>query len=205
MKTNTSLRIKALLLTALVCLGLLACACGGKKPEAQVIDKNDLVKLCQLATLDCRYHSFVSASAANTDIWSMIFNPDSKTTCLMEYDGVYTIGVDFKSITVAENVATVSLSAPYVLNVSISHDENPVVFIYNEDSTFKIFNNKLGLDEADSLYQQAEQELKKDVESRQLNFEEAMNNAKNLITAYITSVGRATETEYRIVFNIIEK
>lgn len=202
MNKNYLKSLKALLLAALMVLGVLAAGCNKPETKKQEINTNDLVKMCQLATMDCRYHSYIMSSAENTDIWSKLFNPDSKTSCLMEYDGVYSVGVDFKSVTVAENVATVTISAPYVLSVKISQEENPTIYIYNEDSTFKIFNNKLGLNEADELYKLAEQELKADVEGNQLNFEEALNNAKNLITAYIESIGKITETEYQIVFNI---
>lgn len=197
--------IKALLLAVLMTVGILfAVACRKTETKKQEISTNDLVKICQLSTMDCRYHSYIMSSAKNTDIWSKVFNPDSETSCLMEYDGTYSIGVNFKSITVADNIATVTLSAPYVLSVRISQEENPTIYIYNENSTFKIFNNKLGLNEADELYKLAGQELKADVERNQLNFEEALNNAKNLISAYIESIGKATETEYQIVFNIVK-
>ena len=205
MKNNTFLKIAVLLM---LCLSF-ACASGCKKPEKQIpLEERKIKQISEFSTIKCKTHAYLEASRDGTDWFIKIFNPDQKFHYVAEYDGEFSVGIDYHGMSFNEetNEVVVTISKPHIIDLNINNDtldEYPAL-VFNEDYVYQEWH-KLSINEYSQMLAEAQKELKDYVEANRLNFDSAEENAKQLITNYIMQIAHLNNKEYRVEFKYPEE
>lgn len=198
-------------------LSVCLCACGNRedqtdsqtaKPtesgmaetqsEAVLPDLGHIRSICSLATMECYYHNVAKSVKEKGSGISHWGEKDRKFW--IEYTGVAKIGINMSdvAILVDGNAVTVTLPKATLISCGIEEiDENS--FVYTEDSWNK---NPITADEQTAAVDQAQNDMKANIENDAALLETARERAKKLIENYIEQLGEASGTEYVITWKL---
>lgn len=221
--------MKRFLSTILICvLAFTICACGtskeqdtesaepGMKPtestgqtsaeangnKQQTItsppDLSQIRNICELATLECYFRNVAkSVKEKGTGIshWG-----EKDRTFWIEYTGIAKIGIDMAKVTMQVDGTNVIITLPEAEILSYKVDEiTENSYITSPDSWFN--KNPITAEEQTAAVEQAQAEMKSNVENNSALFIRAQDRAKKLIENYITQLGEASGIAYQIIWN----
>ena len=190
-----------------LCLALVIVP-GCKNTKKQIpLEARKIKQISEISTIKCKTHAYLEASQDETSWFIKIFNPDQAYHYIAEYDGEFSVGIDFKDMTFDEehDEVSVTISKPHIIDLSINDDtlSDYPVLVFDEDRVY-LEQHKLPINDYSLMLAEAQKELKEYVETNRLNFDAAEENAKQLITNYITQIANLNKKEYRIRFQYLE-
>lgn len=176
------------------------CACTGFGIREDNI--KDLIKKCELSTLSCQIHICTEMVKTESTKFLGIFSNDKDYTYLVQFDGIYEIGVDFigASFDQTSGTVTVTLTEPHLLKCNVienSLSEYPMI-VY-ENGIYQEYRH-LSVEEIHSLSNDTLENMRQEIESKRLNYDAANENAKALIRAYFDKIGKELGAEYTVKF-----
>lgn len=160
-----------------------------KKPELSQVRA-----ICNLATLKTYYHN-VAKLDKNKD-W--IFQKDRELW--IEYTGIATIGIDMSNVEMSIDGDKVVVVLPKAKLLSIDIDEEKInedSYFYSQDNAL-LFKNKITAEEQTDAINQAQNEMKNNVEENTQLLKMAQERAKDLIERYINQLGELSKVTYNI-------
>ena len=192
----------------LVLIGILVFLPGCKKAENQIpLEARKIKQISEISTIKCKTHAYLEASKDETSWFIKLFNPDQAYHYIAEYDGEFSVGIDFKELSFDKETdeVVVRISKPHIMDLNINNDtlSDYPVLIFDEDRVY-LEQHKLSINEYSQMLTEAQKELKKYVEENRLNFTVAEENAKQLITNYINQIAKLNKKVYHISFEYLE-
>ena len=199
--------LRSLLLLAL-CLALVFLTGCSKSQNQLSLEERKIRQMSQLSTIKCKTHAYLEASQDETSWFIKIFNPDQAYHYIAEYDGEFSVGIDFNGLTVNEDTSevTVTISKPHIIDLNINNEtlSDYPVLVFDEDRVY-LEQRKLPINEYSSMLAEAQKELKEYVERNRLNYDAAEANAKQLIENYIMQIANLNKKEYHVRFEYVEE
>ncbi len=189
-------KIIPLIITILLPIILL---CGCKKEEKE-IKEPDIVQIrsiCNLATLECKYHNVArSKKEAGTGIshWG-----ETAREFWVEYTGVAKVGINMEKVQIEINENKVKVSIPNAEVLSIGFDQKSLTedsCYISEDSFFN--KNKITDEDQLSAINNAQGKMEETVNANSGLLKSAEERAKDLIENYINKMGELSGIEYQI-------
>lgn len=183
---------------------ILLCSCGNQEPAPnEKIELGAIQKICELATLECKFLNVVVHEADQQEGYKSLISKDTKVWA--EYTDTVKYIIDASKIEIEINDLNVIVKMPKVEAVVIGNPEiNKNSFVYSKDG-FWININKFDPAETENiLLKKANEDMLKIANNSKDLIETAHNNAKELISSYINAIGKRTEKEYKITFDVIE-
>ena len=205
MKKNIVFRLFLIFALCLVLVFLSGC----RKNQKQIpLEARKIKQISEISTIKCKTHAYLEASQDETSWFIKIFNPDQAYHYIAEYDGEFSVGVDFRELSFDEETrdVTVTISKPHIIDLRINDETLPdyPVLIFDEDRVY-LDQKRLPINEYSMMLSEAQKELKVYVETNRLNFDAAEENARMLITNYITQIANLNQKEYHIRFQYPEE
>lgn len=192
-------RSVSLLIVLTFLLGMLS-GCAGIKLQP---DEAEIKSICELSTLECRYHQVAESTKDPEKGVSHLLDQEAK--CWIEYDSIVTMGIDATklSMTIEGDTVTVNIPQAKVLRVDVDTDS----YVNAEPVTSKnswYNRNKINAEDVSDAIENAKKDLEKDAQSNNKTLQIAFDQAKQIIENYIKMIGTSTNTEYQIKWNIID-
>ena len=160
------------------------------------IDLSNIKEIGELTTLECYYHNVASYFEADT---SGFFIWKNDTKFWSEYDGIVRIGVDINEviIDIDESKKEINITMPEATVLSCKIDENS----FTKDSYYY----DLDSDSASAITQKnvmakSLDQLEEVARNDQVTINKATNNAKEILTEYVTNINKLNNTNYKIKF-----
>jgi hypothetical protein len=183
--------------------------CGCRKPQNQIVlEERKIRQMSQLSTIKCKTHAYLEASQDETSWFIKIFNPNQAYHYIAEYDGEFSVGIDFNGLTVNDdtNEVVVTISRPHIIDLNINNEtlSDYPVLVFDESRVY-LEQRKLPINEYSAMLAEAQKELKEYVEKNRLNYDSAEANAKNLIENYIVQIAKLSKKEYKVRFQYAEE
>jgi hypothetical protein len=205
MKKNAFFRT-AVLLT--LCLAMVFTSGCSKQEKKIPLEERKIKQISEFSTIKCKTHAYLEASQDETSWFIKIFNPDQAYHYIAEYDGEFSVGIDYQGLSFDEesNDVVVTISKPRIIDLNINNDtlaDYPVL-VFDEDRVYRE-QRKLPINEYSRMLAEAQKELKEYVEQNRLNFDTAEENAKQLITNYINQIAKLNNKEYHVTFKYQEE
>ena len=205
MKKQNFLRSLLLLTLCLALVFLTGCS---KSQNQLSLEERKIRQMSQLSTIKCKTHAYLEASQDETSWFIKIFNPDQAYHYIAEYDGEFSVGIDFNGLTVDEQAGevVVTISRPHIIDLNINNEtlSDYPVLVFDEDRVY-LESRKLPINQYSSMLAEAQKELKEYVETNRLNYDTAEMNAKQLIENYIIQIASLNKKEYKIRFQYAEE
>lgn len=189
--------VAAACMTALL---LLTTACG--KAEATVLpvpQEEQMKAICQLAVLECDYHNL--AKFEQKDASKFLWMTKDKRFWV-EYSATAVLGIDVKQVSMdlEGNVVKVTLPKAEVLDCNVNGDSlSPDSYIVDKDSAPVTAEDEV------RAFQEAQDSLRQTVEADSDMLDLAQTRVEKLLKNYVTSLAKATGTEYRVEFHYLEE
>ena len=149
--------------------------------------------ICNLATLKTYYHNVAKIEKGKD--W--ILQKDRELW--IEYTGIATIGIDMSKVKmkIEGNKITVSLPKAQLLSIDIDEEKiNQDSFFYSKDNL--IFKNQITAEEQTQAINEAQINMKNNVEENTQLLKMAQERAKDLIEQYISQLGELSKINYNI-------
>ena len=164
-----------------------------------VLDKDKMKRICNMSTLKCKMHLSVDGTKSKTSL--LIFK--SEYTFITEYDAYYEIGVDIGEVSVdTENRSvTEEISKPKLITCDIIEESVSKynIIVFDKNSILQD-NVKLSIDESTAKKGEAIKHLNDLINEKKPNFDMAEDNARKLITNYISVI---SDGKYQVNFKTI--
>ncbi len=158
---------------------------------------SQIQNICELATLECYFRNVAkSVKEKGTGIshWG-----EKDRTFWIEYTGIAKIGIDMAKVTMQVDGTNVMITLPEAEILSYKVDEiTEASYITSPDSWFN--KNPITAEEQTAAVEEAQAEMKSNVENNSALFIRAQDRAKKLIENYITQLGEASGVEYHIIW-----
>lgn len=166
-----------------------------KKPELSQIRA-----ICNLATLKTYYHNV--AKLEKSKEW--VFQRERELW--IEYTGIATIGIDMSGVemNIENDKVVVTLPKAKLLSIDIDEEKiNKDSYFYSQDNAV-LFKNQITEEEQTEAINQAQNEMKNNVEGNEQLLKMAQERAKDLIERYIKELGEFSKNTYNIEWNFKE-
>ena len=189
--------VAAACMTALL---LLTTACGkAEAPVLPVPQEEQMKAICQLAVLECDYHNL--AKFEQKDASKFLWMTKDKRFWV-EYSAPAVLGIDVKQVSMELQGDVVSITLPRarVLNCKVNGDSlSKDSYIVDKDSAPVTAQDEV------YAFQEAQDGLQKTVEADSDMLDLAQTRVEELLKNYVTSLAKATGTEYRVEFHYLEE
>ena len=189
--------VAAACMTALL---LLTTACGkAEAPVLPVPQEEQMKAICQLAVLECDYHNL--AKFEQKDASKFLWMTKDKRFWV-EYSATAVLGIDVKQVSMELQGDVVSITLPRarVLNCKVNGDSlSKDSYIVDKDSAPVTAQDEV------YAFQEAQDGLQKTVEADSDMLDLAQTRVEELLKNYVTSLAKATGTEYRVEFHYLEE
>ena len=189
--------VAAACMTALL---LLTTACGkAEAPVLPVPQEEQMKAICQLAVLECDYHNL--AKFEQKDASKFLWMPKDKRFWV-EYSATAVLGIDADQVSMELQGDVVSITLPRarVLNCEVNGDSlSKDSYIVDKDSAPVTAEDEV------HAFQEAQDSLRQTVEADGDMLDLAQTRVEELLKNYVTSLARATGTEYRVEFHYLEE
>lgn len=189
--------VAAACMTALL---LLTTACGkAEAPVLPVPQEEQMKAICQLAVLECDYHNL--AKFEQKDASKFLWMTKDKRFWV-EYSATAVLGIDVKQVSMdlEGNVVKVTLPKAEVLDCNVNGDSlSPDSYIVDKDSASVTAEDEV------HAFQEAQDNLRQTVEADSDMLDLAQTRVEELLKNYVTSLTKATGTEYRVEFHYLEE
>ena len=209
--------INAILIGA---LSVSLCACGNKEsqPETQVSqhtensetetksnaepilpDLGQIRSICNLATMECYYHNVaksVKEKGSGIAHWG-----EKDRIFWIEYTGIAKVGINMAEVAMEVNGENVTVVLPQATLISCGIEEiDESSFVYSKDSSWN--KNPVSAEDQTAAVNQAQEDMKANVENDAALLASARDRAKKLIENYIEKLGEASGVEYTITWKM---
>ena len=189
--------VAAACMTALL---LLTTACGkAEAPVLPVPQEEQMKAICQLAVLECDYHNL--AKFEQKDASKFLWMTKDKRFWV-EYSATAVLGIDVKQVSMdlEGNGVKVTLPKAEVLDCNVNGDSlSPDSYIVDKDSAPVTAEDEV------RAFQEAQDSLRQTVEADSDMLDLAQTRVEKLLKNYVTSLAKATGTEYRVEFHYLEE
>ena len=192
------MKSKLVLCTVLKCACLL-CGCGNAGKELQRPEEAQIKAICELSTLECKYHNVAKGDKTKGEGLSHFGEKDRKYW--IEYEGVVKLGVDMSKVTMEIDGTDVIITMPQAEIQSMDIVEssfNEYSVISSEDAFFN--KNKITVEDQKEIVAEAQDEMKTKVLENTDLLNQARDRVKTLITNYVDNLGQATGVEYHVIW-----
>ncbi len=182
---------------------ILLCGCKKEQP-IQEPDILQIRSICNLATLECRYHNVAKSEKKAGEGLAHWGEVDRKFW--VEYTGIAKIGIDMEKVEIQINDNQVRVTLPEAKILSTGIDErdlNENSYIFSGDAFFN--KNKITVEDQLSAINNAQEEMKKTVNENKGLLTAAQERAKSLIENYINKMGELSGIEYQIEWVTIKE
>ena len=186
-------KLFSLLVLLSLCLSLSGCASNSASAPEE-LNVREIKKICQLATLKCKFHSTTRVEKKNSKLVSYIAGKTYKIW--QEYEADVTLGIDADKLEIKQNGTTISVTVPEakVLSTHIDTDDYPPVF---DESIFT--KKKVRSEAITEVKEKAKEEMEEAGNDPKL-LQQARERAKDLIKNYIEQIGKVTGVNYTVEF-----
>lgn len=189
--------VAAACMTALL---LLTTACGkAEAPVLPVPQEGQMKAICQLAVLECDYHNL--AKFEQKDASKFLWMTKDKRFWV-EYSATAVLGIDADQVSMdlEGDVVSITLPRARVLNCSVNGDSlSPDSYIVDKDSAPVTAEDEV------RAFKEAQNNLQQTVEADSDMLDLAQTRVEELLKNYVTSLAKATGTEYRVEFHYLEE
>lgn len=195
-------RLKKLEISVLIASFLLT-GCGSNQKSEKNEDKPDLNQIqsvCEMATLKCTYHN---VAKSEKPVEKGFFHIGEKPRKFwIDYQGTVEISFDVNKIQMHQDKTNIEITLPEPkLRCDIVQGSwNANSQITEPDHLF-FQKNPITAENQTEAINNAQEEMKKQVENNSSLISTAESQAKQLITNYIDRIGDATGTKYTITWH----
>lgn len=190
--------VAAACVTALL---LLTTACGKAEEPALSLPQEEQVKaICQLAVLECDYHNL--AKYQDGQEVERFFWMTKGKRFWVEYSATVVLGIDVNQVSMElqSDVVKVTLPKAEVLRCKVNGDSlSPDSYIVDKDSAPVTAEDEV------RAFKEAQNNLQQTVEADSDMLDLAQTRVEELLKNYVTSLAKATGTEYRVEFHYLEE
>lgn len=160
------------------------------------LNASQIADVCELATVECRYHNFIKKVQPKGVGLTHIGEKDREY--FLEYDGTVKFGINCDNLQVsnAEESNVVTIVLPQAQRLSVEIDEDSFNFVEDKDSW--VNKNKITLEKTNESFSEAEAELEKVADADEYHISMARERAKSSIEQYINAIGKKTGTKYKV-------
>ena len=175
-------RIITLFLALTICINL--CSCALIKHSVD-IDEQDIKAICEITTLKCYYNNVAKIHKEANNI----FQKDRDMW--IEYEGYAELSFNASELNININGDEITIEIPNV-NVKVNYTKETL----NEDSYIcstdgLLFKNKVTAEEQMQAIEQAQQEMKKEVETNSSLQNQAISQLESVIRNFINKIAEA--------------
>lgn len=188
-------KIALILLVITLITVLLGCS---EKKEIVSPDISQIRSICNLATLECRYHNVAKGKKDVSDGLTHLFEKEREFW--IEYTGVVKVGIDLSKVKIETNndKVTVYLPNAKVLESIIDPQTlNENSYIASADGWNK---NKITADDQTAAIKKAQENMEKEANNNGKLLLQARDNAEKLLKNYIDKLGEFSGVEYKITW-----
>lgn len=189
--------VAAACMTALL---LLTTACGkAEAPVLPVPQEEQMKAICQLAVLECDYHNL--AKYQDGQKVERFFWMTKGKRFWVEYSATVVLGIDVNQVSMElqSDVVKVTLPKAEVLRCKVNGDSlSPDSYIMDKDSAPVTAEDEV------HAFKDAQNNLQQTVEADSDMLDLAQTRVEELLKNYVTSLAKATGTEYRVEFHYLE-
>ena len=178
------------------CLLLTGTGCSGAKMELQV---GQMKAICELAVMECYYHNV--AKYKEEDAAGMLWWEKDKHFWI-EYSGAVTVGVDVSRVDISVEGEQITITLPPAEVFSCKVDENSLSkdsFIVDKDSA------DIEAEDEVTTFSEAQRQLEENAASDRILLANAQQQAKTLLSDYVSNIGDAVGIEYEIQWVYLEE
>ncbi len=178
------------------CLLLTGTGCSGAKMEPQI---GQMKAICELAVMECYYHNV--AKYKEEDAAGMLWWEKDKHFWI-EYSGVVTVGVDVSRVDISVEGEQITITLPPAEVFSCKVDENSLSkdsFIVDKDSA------DIEAEDEVTAFSEAQRQLEENAASDRILLANAQQQAKTLLSDYVSNIGDAVGIEYEIQWVYLEE
>lgn len=212
---------KTILTIMIGALSLSLCACGnkGNPSETQISqhteenretetetgaepilpDLGQIRSICNLATMECYYHNVaksVKEKGSGISHWG-----EKDRIFWIEYTGIAKIGINMAEVAMEINGENVTVVLPQATLISCGIEEiDESSFVYSQDSSWN--KNQVSAEDQTAAVNQAQEDMKANVENDTALLASARDRAKKLIENYIEKLGEVSGVEYTITWEL---
>ena len=190
--------VAAACMTALL---LLTTACGkAEAPVLPVPQEEQMKAICQLAVLECDYHNL--AKYQDGQKVERFFWMTKGKRFWVEYSATVVLGIDVNQVSMElqSDVVKVTLPKAEVLRCKVNGDSlSPDSYIVDKDSAPVTAEDEV------HAFKEAQNNLQQTVEADSDMLDLAQTRVEELLKNYVTSLAKATGTEYRVEFHYLEE
>lgn len=207
LKRKTSgLRIIAGLLSAILIMGIVT-SCGnimsgntanGILGREEIVDRSEITKICELATLRCYYHNVAEYEKRPEDIFKHGLFRYGYKRMWIEYSGIVDLGIDASAIKVGipDQNGNIKIYIPEAKVLNVTADKKSLADPVVDVGVF----TKISSEEEAEVFAKAQNDMREKAEQDQAILNQARNNAKELIQQYIINVGDMLGKHYEIAW-----
>ena len=155
--------------------------------------------ICQLAVLECEYHNL--AKFEQKDASKFLWMTKDKRFWV-EYSATAVLGIDADQVSMElqGDVVNITLPKAQVLDCNVNGDSlSKDSYIVDKDSAPVTAEDEV------YAFQEAQDGLQKTVEADSDMLDLAQTRVEELLKNYVTSLAKATGTEYRVEFHYLEE
>lgn len=166
-------------------------------------DISQVRSICELAVLECDYHNVAKSIKPTSDGISGWF--EKERTFWIEYVGRAQIGIDMTKVSMKStgNVYTIGIPAAEILDMYIvSESFNEDSFVISKDSG--IVHNEITADDQHKAIAAAQEKMEYEIMGDVELLESAQKRVCDLIANYFTQLGKISNMEFKIKFDIEE-
>lgn len=173
--------------------------CGSQKSVDKEPEISQIRAICNLATLETQYHNVAKVKKGDSGGLGSLFQKER--VMWIEYTGIARIGIDMSEVDMkinGENV-TVYLPEAKVLNkMDISESKIDKDSYYRSEDNKLFFKNTFTAEDETKAINEAQNNMRRDIENNSQLLKRAQDRAKDLIEQYIEELGLLTGKNYKI-------
>lgn len=173
----------------------------GKESGAELIlpDLGQIRSICNLATMECYYHNVaksVKEKGSGLSHWG-----EKDRVFWIEYTGIAKIGINMAEVAMEVKDRNVTVVLPQATLISCGIEEiDESSFVYSKDSSWN--KNPVSAENQTAAVDQAQEDMKANVENDAALLASARDRAQKLIENYIEKLGEASGVEYTITWKM---
>lgn len=188
------------------CLLIIGCitGCGSSKKIEDKPEITQIRAICDLATLETYYHNVAKLNKpAGGGINSLL---QKDRVLWIKYTGIARIGIELSKVNmdIEGTKVTVNIPKAKVLSINVSEEAlNKDSYYYSEDNKI-FFKNEFTAEDETLAINEAQDNMKKQVENDDKLLMKAQERAKKLIEKYIKELGNLSGIDYSIQWSYEE-
>lgn len=183
-------------------------ACSKEEEKAAEPQVNDLISICELATMECYYHNTVKWTKEDAEgFW--FTKKDGHLW--IEYTGKVKLGIDASKVKMEINSTENGEEKSAEVIVTIPKAEilgEPTVdktTIKKENFITDVKDKNITSAEEQEAFKKAQEDIKAMALNDTTLLERALKQAEELIEKHINNIGEAAKIKYSITWKVIEK